>query len=51
MGKKIKNRAGGVAQVVECLPSKCEFNPRYLKKENKNIYPLKSLEKMTNQKQ
>jgi hypothetical protein len=27
--------AGAVAQVVECLPGKCEFKPKYHKQTNK----------------
>jgi hypothetical protein len=34
---KVQKRVGGVAQVVECLPSKCEFKPQYCSL-SKNIY-------------
>jgi hypothetical protein len=33
----IQNRGGGVAEVLDCLPSKCEakFKPHYWKKKKK----------------
>jgi hypothetical protein len=43
--KKIRWWAGGVAQVVECLPSKCEAlksNPQYNQKISKKIKKVKS---------
>jgi hypothetical protein len=35
-----KKRAGGVPQVVECLPSKHEFKSQYCQKKKKKEYRL-----------